>query len=118
MSRGPRHTSRINFPPRSIFIKLDLGISPPILNRFLRFQWRCNLLIHTFPTMYNMTHNCHILEDVENGFLTCNDCDVLRAKTGIYRWDTHRTIILPTARMHGVPEGDGRWWWALNGCTN
>src|SRR5258706_239878 len=20
--------------------------------------------------------------------------------------------------MHGVPEGDGRWWWALNGCTN
>src|SRR5260370_5967645 len=21
-------------------------------------------------------------------------------------------------RMHGVPEGDGRWWWALNGCTN
>src|SRR5258708_40299797 len=22
------------------------------------------------------------------------------------------------ARMHRVPEGDGRWWWALNGCTN
>src|SRR5258708_26074437 len=22
------------------------------------------------------------------------------------------------ACMHGVPEGDGRWWWALNGCTN
>src|SRR5258708_39697354 len=21
-------------------------------------------------------------------------------------------------RMHGVLEGDGRWWWALNGCTN
>src|SRR5258708_30318431 len=20
--------------------------------------------------------------------------------------------------MHGVPEGDGRRWWALNGCTN
>src|SRR5260221_12287535 len=20
--------------------------------------------------------------------------------------------------MHRVPEGDGRWWWALNGCTN
>src|SRR5260221_5420776 len=20
--------------------------------------------------------------------------------------------------MCGVPEGDGRWWWALNGCTN
>src|SRR5260370_2941935 len=22
------------------------------------------------------------------------------------------------ACMHGVLEGDGRWWWALNGCTN
>ena len=22
------------------------------------------------------------------------------------------------AHMHRVPEGDGRWWWALNGCTN
>src|SRR5258705_9466816 len=42
-------------PPRSIFIKLDLGISPPLLNRFSRFQRRCNLLIHTFPTMYNTT---------------------------------------------------------------
>src|SRR5258708_16968847 len=20
--------------------------------------------------------------------------------------------------MDGVPEGDGRWWWGLNGCTN
>src|SRR5258705_9763498 len=30
------------------------------------------------------------------GFLTHNDCDVLRAKTGVYRWFTHRTIILPT----------------------
>src|SRR5258708_3792729 len=30
------------------------------------------------------------------GFLTCNDCDLLRAKTGLYRWVTHRTIILPT----------------------
>src|SRR5258705_13735534 len=55
MSRGPRHTSRINFPPRSIFIKLDLGISPPLPNRFSRFQRRCNLLTHTFPTVYNMT---------------------------------------------------------------
>src|SRR6266436_8922139 len=25
---------------------------------------------------------------------------------------------LECARMHRVPEGDGRWWWALNGCTN
>src|SRR5258706_12863807 len=54
-SRRPRQTSRINSPPRSIFIKLDLGISPPLLNRFSRFQRRCNLLIHTFPTMYNTT---------------------------------------------------------------
>src|SRR5260221_6698533 len=23
-----------------------------------------------------------------------------------------------SVHMHGVPEGDGRWWWALNGCTN
>src|SRR5258707_813653 len=30
------------------------------------------------------------------GFLTHNDCDVLRTKTGVYRWVTHRTIILPT----------------------
>src|SRR5260221_13030927 len=30
------------------------------------------------------------------GFLTRNDCDVLRAKTGVYRRVTHRTIILPT----------------------
>src|SRR5258707_15424165 len=30
------------------------------------------------------------------GFLACNDCDVLRAKTGVYRQVTHRTIILPT----------------------
>ena len=22
------------------------------------------------------------------------------------------------AHMHGVLEGDGRWWWALNGCIN
>src|SRR5258708_23408544 len=30
------------------------------------------------------------------GFLTRNDCDVLRAKTDVYRRVTHRTIILPT----------------------
>ncbi len=30
------------------------------------------------------------------GFLTCNDCDVLRAKTGVYRRVTHKTIIPPT----------------------
>src|SRR5260370_13355385 len=29
--------------------------SPSLLNRFLRFQRRCNLLIQTFPTMYDMT---------------------------------------------------------------
>src|SRR6266436_1197895 len=55
MSPSSRQTSRINSFPRSIFIKLDLGISPPLPNRFSRFQRRCNLLIHTFPTVYNMT---------------------------------------------------------------
>src|SRR5258708_33125219 len=30
------------------------------------------------------------------GFLNRNDCDVLRAKTGVYRQVTHRTIIPPT----------------------
>src|SRR5258707_13267148 len=30
------------------------------------------------------------------GFLTRNDCDVLRAKTGLYKRVTHRTIIPPT----------------------
>ena len=41
------------------------------------------------------------------GFLTCNDCDVLRTKTGVYRWVTHRTIILPTAgnMEKGVKQG-------------
>src|SRR5258708_13574446 len=34
------------------------------------------------------------------GFLTCNDCDVLRAKTGLYKRVTTRTIILPTASNH------------------
>src|SRR5258708_3626124 len=35
------------------------------------------------------------------GFLTRNDCDVLRAKTGVYRRDTHRTIIPPTKSLSG-----------------
>ncbi len=30
------------------------------------------------------------------------------------RPDSERVCV----RMHRVPEGDGRWWWALNGCTN
>ena len=34
------------------------------------------------------------------GFLTCNDCDVLRTKTGIYRRVTYRTIILPTLAQY------------------
>src|SRR5258707_3538482 len=29
------------------------------------------------------------------------------------RFGTHMCMC-----MHRVPEGDGRWWWALNGCTN
>src|SRR5258706_12606179 len=33
------------------------------------------------------------------GFLTHNDCDILRAKTGLYRRVTHRTIILPTLAL-------------------
>src|SRR5258708_14719429 len=39
------------------------------------------------------------------GFLTCNDCDVLRTKTGIYRRVTYRTIILPTlAQYHELRD--------------
>src|SRR5260370_3712227 len=35
------------------------------------------------------------------------------------RW-THPNVEMrpDSEHMHGVPEGDGRWWWALNGCTN
>src|SRR5258708_18480914 len=69
--RPPRGLDRLleSIPPlRFTFAKLVPGISPPLLNRFLRFRRRCNLLMKTFPTMYNITHNCHILEDVENGF--------------------------------------------------
>ncbi len=41
------------------------------------------------------------------GFLTRNDCDVLRAKTGGYRRFTHRTIILPTAALCWLwPDAD------------
>ena len=39
------------------------------------------------------------------GFLTHNDCDVLRAKTGLYRRVTHRTIILPTPEDDAEVEG-------------
>src|SRR5258707_15758252 len=56
--RPPRGLDRLpeSIPPlRSTFAKLVLGISPPLLNRFLRFQRRCNILIQTFPTMYNTT---------------------------------------------------------------
>src|SRR5260370_28987440 len=42
-------------PLRFTFAKLVPGISPPLLNRFLRFQRLCNLLMNTFPTVYNMT---------------------------------------------------------------
>ena len=45
------------------------------------------------------------------GFLTRNDCDVLRAKTGVYRQVTHRTIILPTPVLHRKPFSSvGRQW--------
>src|SRR5260221_13446120 len=42
-------------PPKIHLDKLVLGITPSLLNRFLRFQRRCNLLIQTFPTMYDTT---------------------------------------------------------------
>src|SRR5260221_9628867 len=51
--------ARIDFqsqsPPKIHLDKLVLGITPSLLNRFLRFQRRCNLLIQTFPTMYDTT---------------------------------------------------------------
>src|SRR5260370_13935962 len=39
------------------------------------------------------------------GFLTRNDCDVLRAKTGLYRQVTHRTIIPPTTVKNFIVSG-------------
>src|SRR5258708_37595485 len=42
------------------------------------------------------------------GFLTHNDCDVLRAKTGGYRRFTHRTIIPPTP-WSALPQIMHRW---------
>ena len=45
------------------------------------------------------------------GLLTHNDCDVLRAKTGIYRRVTHRTIILPTPDLlPTIPDQMHRPW--------
>ena len=54
-SKRPRQTPRINPPLKIHLDKLVLGITPSFLNRFLRFQRRCNLLIQTFPTMYDTT---------------------------------------------------------------
>src|SRR5258705_1285862 len=42
-------------PPKIHLDKLVLRITPSLLNRFLRFQRRCNLLIQTFPTMSDTT---------------------------------------------------------------
>src|SRR5258708_34054003 len=42
---------RINPPLKIHLDKLFLGITPSLLNRFLRFQRRCNLPIQTFPPM-------------------------------------------------------------------
>ncbi len=108
----PRQTSRINSPPRIHIVKLVYRISPPILNCFLQFQRCCNLLIQTFPTMYDTSQQpqfggCRkwiFVNPIKKsipvvGFLTCNDCDVLRAKTGGYRRFTHRTIIPPTPHV-------------------
>src|SRR5258705_5689103 len=53
------HKSRIvlnNPSPLKIRLgNLVLGTTPSLLNCFLRFQRRCNLLIQTFPTMYDTT---------------------------------------------------------------
>src|SRR6266446_822481 len=54
-SKRPRQTPRINPLLKIHLDKLILGITPSLLNRFLRFQRRCNLLIQTFPTMYDTT---------------------------------------------------------------
>ena len=45
------------------------------------------------------------------GFLTCNDSDILRAKTGPYRRVGYQTNILPTAEWRQLEvggEGEGR----------
>src|SRR5260370_4332557 len=44
------------------------------------------------------------------GFLTCNDSDILRAKTGPYRRIGYQTNIPPTTESHfQVLEGSGLW---------
>src|SRR5260370_31418034 len=42
-------------PPKIHLDKLVLGITPSLLNRFLRFHRRCNFLIHTCPSMDDTT---------------------------------------------------------------
>src|SRR5258707_5552761 len=51
------------------------------------------------------------------GLLTHNDCDVLRAKTGLYRWFTPRTIIPPTVGKLTNVKWKGVWW-AHNGAPS
>src|SRR5260221_14101352 len=56
--RPPRDLDRLleSIPPlRFTFAKLVPRISPPLLNRFLQFRPHCNLLMNTFPMVYNMT---------------------------------------------------------------
>src|SRR5258708_13382812 len=58
--RPPRDLDRLleSIPPLTFtFPKLVPVISPPLLNRFLRFPRRCNLLMTTSPTLYNFTLN-------------------------------------------------------------
>src|SRR5258708_7332648 len=44
----------------------------------------------------------------------------MAGKDGWMRPNVEMQLDLERARAwrHGVAEGDGRWWWALNGCTN
>src|SRR5260221_13955443 len=46
------------------------------------------------------------------GFLTHNDSDILRAKTGPYRCVGYQTNILPTTEVHRRVR---RWAWSLGG---
>src|SRR5258708_9117520 len=110
-SKRPRQTPRINPPLRSILTNL--------FSELLHHYWTVSFdsngtaISSSRPFQRCMIRpSSHSLEDVENGFcksdqksmpvvglLTCNDCDVLRAKTGLYRRVTHRTIIPPTSSL-------------------
>src|SRR5258708_37657924 len=60
----------------------------------------CALPISIFWRMWKMDSDQKSIPVV--GFLTRNDCDVLRAKTDVYRRVTNRTIILPSMVWIGI----------------